>query len=136
MTRTIAREWLLKLIFEAEFQKELTAEEIYESAREFEDFEDDDYVKEALFGILSRKEELDAEIGRHAHGWSVGRISKLSLSIMRICVYEMKYMLDIPMSVSMDVAVELAKKYDNAETAPAFINGIVNAVSKTTGRTE
>ena len=71
-------------------------------------------------------EIIDGVIGRHAKGWKTSRISKVSRSILRLCVYEMLYE-EIPYSVSINEAVELAKKFDDEKARP-FINGILNSV--------
>ena len=64
-------------------------------------------------------------------GWSIKRISKSALAILRLAIYEMKYVDSIPVSVSINEAVEIAKKYATKEDA-AFINGILSTVAKQT----
>ncbi|MBO4468554.1 MAG: transcription antitermination factor NusB, partial [Clostridia bacterium] len=68
-------------------------------------------------------------ISTNAIGWSIGRISKTALAILRLAIFEMKYMEDIPVSVSINEAVELSKKYATKEDA-SFVNGILSTVSK------
>ena len=76
--------------------------------------------------------ELDEIISQRAIGWKTKRMTKVSLSVMRIAVYEMKYCDDIPFSVSINEALEICKKYDD-EKAPAFVNGILNGVAEDLG---
>ena len=74
--------------------------------------------------------ELDEIISKNLKlGWTIDRLSRVTLAILRLCVYEIKYLDDIPSSVSVNEAVEIAKVYDTEE-APAFINGVLSGVLK------
>ena len=127
MTRKEAREAVFSLLFETEFQKEKTPEEIYALAREDRDLAENEYVKNTYFGIQSHLGELDELISRHANGWRTDRLSRVSRAIIRLCTYEMKYDAEIPLNVSLNEAVELTKKFDDPK-AKAFVNGVLNAV--------
>ena len=127
MTRKEAREVVFSLLFETEFQKEKTPEEIYELAREDRDLAENEYVKNTYFGIQSHLSELDELISRHANGWRTDRLSRVARAIIRLCTYEMKYDAEIPLNVSLNEAVELTKKFDDPK-AKAFVNGVLNAV--------
>ena len=81
-------------------------------------------------GIFDNLSEIDAKITENLRGWKLTRISKVSLSLMRIAVYEMLYMDDIPHSVSINEAVTLAKKYSTQDDS-SFINGVLGSISKT-----
>ena len=74
------------------------------------------------------QEYIDNMIEVHSKGWKIGRISKVDLSIMRLSIYEICFRNDIPLNVSVNEAVELAKKYSN-EDAGSFVNGILSKVS-------
>lgn len=69
-------------------------------------------------------DEIDALINEKSTGWKTSRMAKVDLSIIRIAVYEIKFEDDIPFKVSVNEAVELAKKY-GADESPAFVNGIL-----------
>jgi len=135
MTRREAREIAFTLIFEMGYQKDSDISEQYELAKEGRGFEDDGYLKEVVFGVKRKLEEIDKKIEENSIGWRKERISKTSLAIMRLSVYEMCYYKEIPYNVSINEAVELAKKYDT-DTAPAFINGILNAIATKEGLKE
>lgn len=79
-------------------------------------------------GATERIEELDAQIGAHAHGWSVERIAPLERAIMRIALYEINHREDVPVPVAIDEAVSIARRYCGAE-APGFVNGILSAAT-------
>ena len=133
MTRRQARENVFYLVFESAFQKEgFNAAELYEFGRELGVVEADKYTEKVFFGVMAELENIDKKIEENANGWKLGRISKVSLAIMRICVYEMLYCDDIPYNISINEAVELAKKFDY-DKAPSFINGIVNKIAETEG---
>ena len=89
----------------------------------------DKYIESTYFGICEHIEEIDKIIGEHSNGWRANRLAFVSRSIIRLAVYEMLYVEEIPENVSINEAVELAKKYDD-EKARAFINGVLNSVYK------
>jgi N utilization substance protein B len=129
MTRREAREELFKLVYEKVLRSE-TAEEIYNSEAVERDLKDK-YIKECFFGIFENEEEIDALISENARGWKISRLSKINLAIIRISVYEMLYA-NIPVSISINEAVELSKKYGE-DSAPSFVNGILNTIAKQKG---
>ncbi len=128
MTRKEAREEAFILIFEKEFSGD-SPEEILEIAEQVRDIKADDYIKSVFFGAYENVNQIDETISLNAIGWSIARISKTALAILRLALFEMKFMDDIPVSVSINEAVELAKKYATKDDA-SFINGILATVSK------
>ena len=89
-----------------------------------------DYAINCVKGIREHQDQIDEKIASNLKsGWKLNRISKVSLAIMRVAIYEMMYLEDIPVSVSINEAVELSKKYA-AEDDTAFINGVLGAVVK------
>ena len=127
MTRREAREAIFALLFESEFRKDESAEEIYYSSVENREIEEDDFIKRAYFGIAEKREAIDAKIGEHAKGWKTQRLTNVSRSVLRLGVYEMLYEDAIPYSVSINEAVELSKKFDEEKAKP-FVNGVLNAI--------
>ena len=132
MDRRGYREAAFIMLFEADFKKDENYKEFYESALEIGGYDDDEYLKSVFFGVLDTKEKLDEEIAATAKAWKLNRLSKVVLNIMRISVYEMLNMTDVPFAVSINEAVELAKKYDD-EKAPKFVNGVLNTVAANNG---
>lgn len=132
MERRKAREAVMELLFEKEFHPEVTAEDNYRLAEESRDLPSNKFLKDTYFGVCEHLEEIDAIISSRSIGWKTNRMTKVSLSLMRIAVYEMKYCSDIPFSVSINEALEICKKYDD-EKAPAFVNGILNSVAEDLG---
>ena len=126
------RNALLEIMFESEFRKDESPEEIYLISSEERDLsiETRNYVKNMYFDLVDKSETIDGYINQASSGWKTTRISKLSLCILRIAVYEMLYVEDIPTVISINEAVELSKKYDDPK-AKAFINGVLNKIKDT-----
>jgi N utilization substance protein B len=121
----------LELLFETEFKKDERAEDIFELAVSNRELtvEAGSYIKDVYFDLLDKLESIDSMIGECASGWRTDRLSKLSRSIIRLCVYELMYRDDIPASASINEAVELSKKFDDPDSkARSFVNGVLNGV--------
>ncbi len=130
MTRREARERVFELLFESEFRTDETAEEIFGSSTENREVAEDCYVKRAYFAVMEKRAEIDKLIGEHSKGWKTSRLTNVSRSVLRLCVYEMIYEEDIPHNVSINEAVEIAKTYDD-EKARVFINGVLHSIKST-----
>ena len=127
LTRKEQREAVFALLFETEFHPDMSAEDIFALSGDNRDIADDEYVKETYFGVRAHLDEIDEIVSRHANGWKTSRMSRVSRSVIRLCVYEMIYIDSIPVNVSLNEAVELTKKYDEDKARP-FVNGVLNAV--------
>ena len=125
MTRKEAREEAFCLLFETEFRKEEDPSAVYALSVENREISENNYIKTVYFGVCEHLEEIDAMIVRHSKGWKPSRISPVSRSAIRLCIYEMLYMDDIPAAVSLNEAIELVKKYDDMKMR-AFVNGLLN----------
>lgn len=128
MTRKMAREEAFILIFEKAFNSD-SVEEILKLAKEVRDLEEDEYLVNAFTGVYANIDEIDGIISSKALGWKIERISKTALSVLRLAIYEIIHLDDIPVSVSINEAVELCKKYATKEDS-AFVNGILSSIAK------
>lgn len=130
MGRRASREIAMKLLYQFEIQKDDRDEQI-QMVLEDNSFTDKDklYLTAIIDGVQKHMELLDKAIEAHSKGWKINRISKVDLSIMRLSIFEICFLDDIPYSVSVNEAVELAKKYSNAD-AGSFVNGILSKVTK------
>ena len=88
------------------------------------DNKDKEYIEDILTGSKQHMDEIDDIIREYSKGWKFERISKVDLSILRLALYEILYRDDIPVSVSINEAVELAKKFGGDRTS-SFVNGIL-----------
>lgn len=127
MTRRELREQIFKMLFGAEFHEATEMEQQmhnYEEAEEPWDVKDGEYISGKCKDIVAHLPEIDAAINEAAEGWKTRRMGKVDLALIRLAVYEMKYDDDIPVSVAINEAVELAKRY-GTEESPSFINGVL-----------
>ena len=130
--RASAREFVFGLLLAKTFAPDEDADAVYACELENADAEfgdQIDYVHDTYFGVADNLADIDAKISEAAVGWTISRLSRVSVSIMRLSIYEMTAVEDVPKRVSMNEAVELAKKYDD-DKAPAFINGVLNHIAK------
>lgn len=129
ISRYKKREQAFLLCFESLFS-DADIDELADNAGDARDEFLSDYAIDCAKGIKMHHEEIDEKISSNLKaGWKINRISKVSLAIMRVAVFEMLYLEDIPVSVSINEAVELSKKY-TVEDDTAFINGVLGAVAK------
>lgn len=131
MTRKEARDIVFTLLYECEFQKDSDAETVFAVSVENReiDVEADTYISAAYYGVCTHREELDEKIAAYSGSWKPERMSRIARNILRLAAYELLYMPEIPRSVVINEAVELAKRYED-ERAPGFINGILHALSE------
>lgn len=134
MSRREVRELTFKLLFQIEFN---TREELEKNMEYF--FRDETMsvqettqleIREKVNAILEQQEKIDNMIRKKSIGWSLERIGKVELTILRLGIYEVMMDEDVPESVAINEAVELAKKF-GPEDAPGFINGILAKFAKT-----
>ena len=131
MQRSAMRELAFKFIYEIEMQKENTVEqfEIFIENNEITDEKVIEYLKDIKQGIQENLADIENLIGNNLkENWSLNRISKINLSLLKVAIYEMVYK-NIPYKVAINEVVELAKKYAD-DSAPMFINGILASVVK------
>jgi N utilization substance protein B len=129
--RTQSRESALKILYQAE----LTRREIHIAAEYFwNEFEEIDqqvkiYTDRLTSGIEQNLSTIDEKISQHATNWQLKRMAVIDRNILRIGVFELLYTADIPPKVTINEAVELAKKYGDLESSK-FVNGILDKIHK------
>lgn len=129
ISRYKMREQAFFLCFESLFS-DSDIDELADNAGDARDEFLSDYAIDCAKGITAHSEEIDEKISANLKsGWKIGRISRVSLAIMRLAIYEMLYIDSIPVSVSINEAVELSKKY-TVQDDTSFINGVLGAVAK------
>lgn len=131
MARRKSRELAFILLFERCFD-ETDMQEIIDRAIEARDIEPDEFAIHLAKGADECYVESDRLIDEHSHRWSKDRLSKVTLSILRLALFEMQYVDETPVSVAINEAVELAKAYGGEDEAP-FINGVLGAVARKIG---
>ena len=129
--RTQSRECALKILYQAE----LTRREIHAAAENFwSEFESVDenirvFTDRLTLGIEKNIEKIDSKISEHATNWQLKRMAVIDRNVLRIGVFELLHTTDIPPKVTINEAVELAKKYGDMESSK-FVNGILDKIHK------
>ena len=144
MTRSNAREVAVHLIYEIDYTGEDPAQAIetrmdrsYYSGLSAENDvyaerpskKQMDYIRTCVTGVCEHAEELDALIAQYAVRWNLHRISRLTKAAMRLAIYEMRYVDDVPNGVAINECVELTRKYEDAQVV-SFVNGILGSVAR------
>lgn len=124
MTRTQEREQAFIMIFEKAFNPEVEIDELFGYAYETDEFEKSLFTESLVKVTFEKLDEIDGIIEKYSIGWKISRLPKVTLSVLRLAVCEILFVDSVPSSVSVNEAVELAKKYA-AESDASFINGIL-----------
>ena len=131
MKRRELREHVFEILFRVEFMNEADMEEQMELF--FEDLAearpaDVEYIKNKYQAVREKMPMIDIMIDEKSTGWKTSRMGKVELTILRLAVYEMLFDEDVPSTVAINEAVEIAKKFGGDDT-PAFVNGILAKVA-------
>ncbi|MCX5681322.1 MAG: transcription antitermination factor NusB, partial [Candidatus Omnitrophica bacterium] len=136
--RTLAREFVLKVLYQADIRSEplcAMADEFFSlSISETQDEEVTseviDFARHIITGIAEKYKEINDMIFAHAANWHIDRMAVIDRNILRMGIYELCFMPDVPAKVTINEAIELAKKYGDVESGK-FVNGILDKVHKT-----
>ena len=144
MLRNTAREIAIHLSYELSFNdtpvdelldQRLTAESFAALAEEDPIYAEApnakqaDYIRRLVKGVDEHAAELDGYIAKYAKGWNFARIPLVASAVMRVAMYEVLYMPEIPNGAAINEAVEIAKRYETPETVK-FINGILGSFAR------
>lgn len=144
MTRSNAREVAVHLIYKMDYTSETPEEALqtrlersyYDGLSQENDVyaerpskKQTEYIRTCVEGVAAHKEELDALIAQYAIGWNLHRISRFTKAAMRLAIFEMKFMQDVPTGVAINECVELTRKYEDKEVV-SFVNGILGSVAR------
>ncbi len=135
--RRIAREIALKILFQVDLVH-CNVDEASSYTFQVEDllqYSDSEAIisfsLELVRGVLTNLSEIDTLIKKYANNWSLERMANIDRNILRIAIYEIVFLASIPKSVSINEAVELAKKY-STENSFSFVNGVLGKIEKNT----
>jgi len=140
ISRREIREKALQALFQIETNRDLDKDEAIQNAlnsnQENQEEMDEllpvpEYLDELVSGVLEHQEEIDRMITKHLRNWSIKRLAKTDLLILRIGVYELLYQQETPANVVMNEAIEITKEYSD-EDASKFVNGVLSSVHRTT----
>lgn len=132
MSRSELREHIFRMLFRVEFvsEEEMKEQEaLYFELLEEVSEKDQAYISNKYNAILEKLEEIDNVLNELSTGWKTSRMNRVDLTVLRLATYEIKWDEEVPTSVAINEAVELAKKY-SSDAGPAFINGVLAKVAK------
>ena len=144
MTRTAAREIAVHFVFELGFTDQ-TGEELLAEAlsrktfaqigeeeplyAEYPNEAQREYIRKLVLGVYEHSPELDEYISKYAIGWKISRLNRVAVAILRVAMYEILYMQDIPNAAAINEAVEMTKHYEDPQVV-SFLNGILGSFVK------
>ena len=128
MARPIAREAAMQLVFEQLFGGESETEALVDLIDYTPGESDRQYIDMVVAGVKEHAADLDSEISACLRGWTIQRLSRVDLAILRLSVFEMKYA-KLPAAISINEAVELTRKY-SSESSCSFVNGVLGTISR------
>jgi N utilization substance protein B len=137
MKRRKAREFALQLLFQLDIRKEKPTATLFK--RFWAEYEPDDEVRafteEIVKGTFKHLRAIDGKVLASAKNWSLDRMASVDRNVLRMAAYEILYRMDIPLSVTINEAIELAKKYGTDDSG-AFVNGILDNVARMAGKAD
>lgn len=117
----------MQLIYQMDLNKNFSKEEVINFLDNFDLNENEtNYLKESAYGVIDNLDNINELIEKYTQGWTLDRLPKVDLSILRIAFYEILYRDDIPVEVSINEAIEIAKKYSTPD-AFKYINGVLGS---------
>ena len=131
MNRTLAREVAMKILFARSLGGEDTWEEVLEQSQARDELSDEDktFLENEVFGVERQREELDGLIDGYAKGWNLNRLAKVDLTLLRMGLFELLYLPEVPVGAAINEAVELSKRYGE-DKSYSFINGILGTAAR------
>ena len=135
MKRRKAREYALQLLFQLDIRKEKPSATVLKHfwAEYDADQEVRAFAEEIVKGTFKHVPKINNVIHQCAKNWSLDRMAVVDRNVLRMAVYEILYRIDIPSSVTINEAIEIAKKYGTDDSG-AFVNGILDGVARLTGK--
>ena len=129
MQRKEARALAFELLYEYGFHADESTEDFYEASLALRESKGDDYARRIFFGVTACVPELDALIEANSKNWSMSRMSRVSLSILRLAIFEMRFDDQVETPIAINEAVELSKQYEGQDSY-VFINGVLGGVAR------
>ncbi|HWH75893.1 MAG TPA: transcription antitermination factor NusB [Candidatus Binatus sp.] len=129
-TRRKAREFALQALYQIEITGDPSVGAVDAFLLHFEGTSPvKEFARRLVSGVISQRGEIDRLIDQSTDNWQLGRLAKVDLLVLRMATYELVFCPDIPANVSLDEAIEIAKRFGSDESA-SFINGVLNQVAQ------
>lgn len=128
--RTEARRLALQMLYQSEMLEKSPSAILDEANYVAEEGVPSAYAQRLLRGVEEHREEIDDELRVSSENWTLSRMSAVDRSLLRVAVYEMLYVDEVPLSVSINEAVELAKSFGGGDDSHRFVNGILGRIAR------
>ena len=131
MAHSLTREIAMKMLYAASLGGQESMKDILEQSEQADTLsgKEKTFLENLVAGVRDHQQELDEIIGQYAQGWALNRLAKVDLTILRMAVYEIRYMPEVPVGATINEAVELSKQFCEDKSA-GFINGILGSVAR------
>lgn len=133
--RTKSREYALQILYAIDITK-ADPKDCIDGFWEGSDEASDDvkaFAGEIILGVCDRKKEIDSLISKYATNWQLDRMAVIDRNVLRLATYELLFMEDIPPKVSINEAIDIAKKFGGSDSGK-FVNGVLDKINKTEGK--
>lgn len=127
--RILARRAAVQILYQSEISG-VPADKLLDGGLVPEEAKANDYARELVCGVSAHRAELDRAIGESSQNWAIDRMPVVDRSILRLAIYEMRYVDDVPQSVTINEAVELAKAFGGEDDSHRFVNGILGRLAR------
>ncbi len=129
--RTLAREWALKILYQADIGRRSIATVAQDSRKLEENLDKEiwDFTYTLVAGVEANLKEVDAKIKQYATNWQIDRMAVIDRNVLRLGIFELNCLIDVPPKVTINEAIELAKKYGDIDSGK-FVNGILDKFHK------
>lgn len=131
--RRHGRELAVQALYQIEVTEDASARSLALFLSHFEGgAEAKEFARRLIAGVLEHREEIDRRVEQAVENWKLDRIAKVDLVILRLATYELLFCPDIPLSVCLDEAIEIAKRFGSADSS-TFINGVLDKIATASG---
>ena len=127
--RTVARESALALLYSSDITDESVADIVDAGQYPADDIEFAPYAEALVRGVQAHRAEIDERLSSTSENWALDRMPVVDRAILRLAVYEMIYVDEVPVSVTINEAVELAKAYGGEDDSSRFVNGVLGRIA-------
>ncbi len=128
--RTRARRAALQILYTSEITESSPADIAEKETYLSDDGVLSDYAEALVHGVAEHRDDIDGQLTATSENWSLARMPIVDRSILRLATYEMLYVEDVPTSVAINEAVELAKDFGGEDESPRFVNGVLGRIAK------
>ena len=129
--RSYAREAALSLLYSSDIAESDLREIIEEGRYPADDLDVSEYAERLVVGVVEHRDEIDERLVAVSENWAIDRMPVVDRAILRLATYEMLFVDDVPVSVSINEAVELAKAYGGEDDSSRFVNGVLGRIART-----